>query len=144
MNGECKMLKKVTPTKTPPRRARKTDDLSIDKVIRDFKKLPAVFINQQISELDELVRSDHFGPTRRVALLSLTMSGSDMIKAVETDRELALAFANAMDASDQYVGALKSMVSCIEKAQARLIVALCHRPDADSVIEEAKSWSAHQ
>ena len=127
-----------------PKRHENLSDAGAQKIVRDFAKQQALFTSEQVFELDSLVRPDHFGPTRRVALLSLTMSGSDMIKAVETDRELALAFANAMDASDQYVGALKSMVSCIEKAQARLIVALCHRPDADSVIEEAKSWAAQQ
>lgn len=91
----------------------------------------------QLKEIDQWASRDREGSTRRAALMVLTRPGSWLIDTVERDREAAVAFADVRRAVDGYVDGLKELTRLLESSSARIMVALCGREDAESVIAEA-------
>ena len=131
MANQSKAAKKTS-------RAGKRDEAALEKLLRDFDAQPARITNEQLDKIE----ADFLGlsnrRSRRSALLSLTMSGMELIKTVTGDREDALAWAVASTCIHDYVSRLREFADMMEGASTRIGVALCSREDMQAVIAEAE------
>lgn len=76
--------------------------------------------------------------TRRLAMLMLTKSGPELIDMVMEDRGAAVACADLLGCIEDHVSKLDSLKEILGHAQWRLMMALAHREDMQSVYAEAK------
>jgi hypothetical protein len=76
--------------------------------------------------------------TRRGALWTLEKSGQELIDAATGERESAVAMACVSVAAEDYSKRLREFADMMESASIRIRVALCSRPDMESVLKEAE------
>jgi len=121
----------------PRTRAGEVTDAEAKRILADYKARPALFKKKLVFELDAAIREDKFGTARRMSLVFLTSTGAAFIKMVAKDREFAVAVADAQKNIHNYADALRGLLSWMEEADQRCIVALATRPDMKAVLAEA-------
>ena len=88
---------------------------------------------------NDMGRNQPWGPWRRTGLAFLTRSGSQLIEAVEDERDAAVAIAYAMGGIKDYAEKLRQLADLMDKASTRLRVALCWRDDCNDILKEAET-----
>jgi hypothetical protein len=108
-------------------------------VYRNFVEQPAQVSDEQVAEIEERYRADFI--VLRLALASLARSGAYLAEGVDAD-ENARAFADVAQRTDELSERLKSLAALMQTASLRLELALCKRPDMQTLVEMAKNGTA--
>jgi hypothetical protein len=114
----------------------KVTEADAKRILAEFKRRPALMKKKLVFKLDAAIREDNFGVARRMAFLFLTKTGAALINQVKKDREFAVAIADAQTGIHSYADNLRNLLSWVEEADRRCLVALAIRPDMHSVRAE--------
>lgn len=95
---------------------------------------PAQVPENFCSEVDRGLKYD---PMRRIALVWLSKPFKEWVENIQNDRRIAVAFTAVAQSLDPVIERFKSLVELLEAAKAQMELAVCMRPDTDSVREEA-------
>lgn len=113
------------------------DDKFADQVIRGLRRAPVSLTKKQLFEIDRAFTHQPQGVGRRIGLGVYTLSGKRLLKLIETDRQAAVAFAEAATCIEGSAEAHRTMGEELKGAAARIRVGLCVREDMDAVLKEA-------
>jgi hypothetical protein len=106
----------------------------VEKLFADLEAQPALIENADKMDAQFLSISER--RTRRAALLTLEKSGQELIHGVTHDRGLAISMACVAASASAYAESLREFSEIMESASVRIRLALCSRPDMESVIKE--------
>jgi hypothetical protein len=107
----------------------------VEKLFEQLEAQPAQIEDADKMDAQFLKLSDR--RTRRAVLLTLEMSGQQLLDAVTGDRGIAVAMACVMSTAMEYAKSLREFAEIMESASFRIRLALCNRPDMAEVIKEA-------
>jgi len=113
-----------------------------EKIARDFEKQPRQITDEEIDAIETMFgHNQPFGPWRRTALATLAQSGARLIEICE-DRKSAETFAYARKGISNYAENLRVLAGLMEKADARLLIAVCAHPEAIEISREVDArWA---
>lgn len=116
------------------------DSMPFDQFVSEMtEKMDSAEALFSVDKLDEAESVwNEIAVTRRVAMITLTKSGPELINMVMEDREAALAYAELLDCLGHHLQKMDSLKEILEHAQWRVMMALAHREDMQSVFEEAR------
>lgn len=118
-------------------------DLWEDKFAENFLAQPAQLTATERDQIEMKADGNHDRKLRRLALHSLSRSGSELIEAaVSVSRETAVDVACLCGDIESYAGRLRSLADMMTSASTRLSISLCARQDMQAIIEEAKALHA--
>lgn len=110
-----------------------------DQVDQKIMRSPALFSRNEVGVADRNMTMNDW--VRRVAMLLLSKTGSELIGSIETDRSFAVALASWSDAIPAWVEDVNERIRLVEHAHARALIALAHREDMKSVFEDSRAQS---
>ena len=123
---------------------RRRNSMSVEeKIWQQFEKQPAVITEAVIDEIEHVFgRNQPFGPWRRTALVSLARPRSQLIESCK-ERKGAETFAYARMGIADYAKRLRDLADLMDKADMRLMLAVCVHDDATEISREAEAkWKA--
>jgi hypothetical protein len=117
------------------------DDEFAELIIRKVENEPPVISDDDVEAIEKQAQLD--GVTRRAAMLVLTKPGKWLIDTIDTDRGFALAHAQVHASIDDYLKRQAPLLHLMERAKARISVALAWREDMDEILREANGDKTH-
>lgn len=116
---------------------------SEDRTWLNFTHQPAQIEESLVDKIERDMRTAApWSAWRRIALMSLTKSGAELIDAMKGDHNIAESFANVAVNAKEYAGQLRALADMMDTASVRLYVALCGRPDVEKIIASAQRKAA--
>lgn len=97
---------------------------------------PAFLSHEQVYELEDEIRGDQI---RRAALALSSLTGADMLKKIESDRDFAVLASGISDEMPALQEKYRGLADILKGLQGRVLIALASREDMQQVIEEGKS-----
>ena len=110
-----------------------------DKLFKNFEAQAPQLTSAERDGLEAAFLNLDNRRIRRIALESLAMSGSELLRVVTADRDGAIAFASVENPILEYAQKLHEFAEIMSSASVRIGVALCNRPDMASVKAAAKA-----
>lgn len=107
-----------------------------ERIFEILKAAPAVLGKDQMYELEEKIQGDQ---TRRAAFALASMSGADLLNAIESDRSFAVTASGIADEMENLQGRYRQLVDLFEGISGRITVALASREDMLQIREEGKA-----
>jgi hypothetical protein len=111
----------------------------VEQAMGQFRKSPAIYTTDEVSELDKAIRADTFGVTRRMGMVLLTRPGADLAASANQDRDFAVALAATGLSLRKYIECLEGLVADLRNAELRSLAALATRTDAGEIVSEAEA-----
>lgn len=108
-----------------------------DRFADKFIAQPAQLTIEQVGSLE--ARFSGADVDRRVALMTLTKSGAELIEVFSGKRKGALVFARVADDTAGYATLLRHLADLMDTASVRLNLALCSRDDMQAILDEVKA-----
>lgn len=102
---------------------------SEEKLYYEIRAMPAAITKKQVFEMEASYQEDSHGVARRTALGVLANPCAHIFDQIASDREAAVAMAEAQVAIDAYIVHLKAITETMTAASTRLMVGLCARAD---------------
>jgi hypothetical protein len=130
----------ATQNRTPKNRAKSAavpSTKQLDRIAGEFEAQPAQLSKNEVEVIEE--NFVNAGVIRRMALGTLSLSGSEIRDAVIDDREGALELAKLCAEAREYATHLKKFAGIMETASVRLMMGLCFREDGPEVLREGAS-----
>jgi len=88
-----------------------------------FKRQPAQMTLEQVLVCEKRYHDPKDGVTRRAAFQSMSRSGAELIKACNSNPDLAASALALSDAACEYAGRLRHLAGIMESAGTRLMLA---------------------
>ncbi|MES1947445.1 hypothetical protein C84B14_08852 [Salinisphaera sp. C84B14] len=107
-----------------------------DFIFDEIENAPAALTRELVDRIEK--NAQGMGLNRRIALLTMTISGSEFLRSIREDRELAVAYASAAECAKDDPQNLRHLADLIETFNTRTMVALCQREDMEEIETEAK------
>lgn len=119
------------------RKSTKLSDAEAYELFEEVKAAPAVLTREQVHEIEEAV--ERRGWIRRLAHMTLTKPGAEILDKIKQDREFAVAYVCWFDNVKGYMTMLDDLKETVEAASLWLAVAYAQREDMDAVFEEGRA-----
>ena len=117
-----------------------TEMEELEQLGRDFENMKPLLTAEVLDQIERDIGSNQpWGPWRRAGLACLTRSGRQLIEGLETDRDAAVAVAAVANGTKDYAKRLRELAELMDKANLRLLMALCWRDDIEEIMSEAKA-----
>lgn len=129
------IVSKAVATKRRGTKSRMSDE-DAEQILADAMKLPAELSCEEMDELERWWELER--PNRRCALIYLTRPFKWVRKKTESSREFAVTLASIGELLNEQLANYKRLVEMLERAQARMILALACRRDMEAVLEDGK------
>jgi len=110
----------------------------LDALYEKFLQQPAQLTLQQMNNIERSI-STADAEWRRLALASLTKSGSELKQRFGASREAAELAAELLAVAEDMGKRLHDIAAMLETASTRLMLSLCERPDMHELIAAAKA-----
>ena len=115
----------------------KLSDAEAYELFEEVKAAPAVLTREQIHEIEEAV--ERWGWVRRLAHMTLTKTGAELLDEIKHNREFAVAYVSWFDQVQGYITMLNDLQETVEAANLWLAVAYAQREDMEVVFEEGRA-----
>lgn len=112
------------------------DDAFADRILEQLRAAPALIDKQKMYVIESGIQKDQM---RRVVFGMASLSGSDLCKTIEDDREFAVLAAGVFAEMKSIKERYKGLLNIFEALEGWLVIALCSREDMESVMEEGKT-----
>jgi hypothetical protein len=127
------------------RRSGKADEAAfLEKFALQFKEQPPQITPDQCEQMETKFVDNTMAILRRVALASLTRSGSELVEVVTAERDMAIQTERARNYISDYAKRLRSFADMMESASTRMGIALCYREDMQTLMEQVKAEDSGQ
>jgi hypothetical protein len=99
---------------------------------------PAVLPKKGVGKIEEDLKKE--GWVRRTALLIQTMSGQELCKHIENDRDFASGLVEWNRAATAHIDRLEALLELMQNAQVRVLLLLTQRDDIKQVLKEVRGY----
>jgi len=112
------------------------DEVFAERLFEQLKAAPAILSTEQVYDLEKKIRGDQI---RRAAFALASMSGIDLINAIESDRDFAVTACGISDEMKDLQEKYRGLVEVFGGVHGRIMLALTSRDDMLQIMEEEKS-----
>lgn len=119
------------------RKSTKLSDGEAYELLEKVQAAPAMLTREQVYEIEESV--ERWGWVRRLAHMSLTKTGAELLDEIKENRDFAVAYVCWFDQVKGYMTMLDDLKETVEAASLRLAVAYAQREDMEEVFEEGRA-----